>query len=57
MGFTGRKFVTASKLADFFPDIKMRKNVKILDIAAGTGLAGIGLLKEGFQYFDAVGTV
>ena len=51
----GRKFRLAEKLAEFYADIEERKNIKILDIAAGTGLAGIGLLKQGFQYFDAIG--
>ena len=45
----------AEKLAQFYPNFEDRKNVKILDIAAGTGLAGIGLLKQGFKNFDAIG--
>ena len=45
----------AEKLAQFYPNFEDRKNVKILDIAAGTGLAGIGLLKHGFKNFDAIG--
>ena len=51
----GRKFKLAEKLAEFYPNFEDRKNVKILDIAAGTGLAGVGLLKQGFKNFDAIG--
>ena len=55
LGFMGRKFKLAEKLVQFYPNFEDRKNVKILDIAAGTGLAGIGLLKHGFKNFDAIG--
>ena len=37
----------AEKLKSFFPDETLRKAVKILDVAAGTGLVGVGLKKEG----------
>ena len=54
LGFT-RQFQLAEKLVDYFPDVEQRKSLKILDIAAGTGLAGMGLFKEGFKNLDAVG--
>ena len=46
MGFK-RQYQLAEKLKSFFPDETSRKSVKILDIAAGTGLVGVGLKKEG----------
>ena len=54
LGFQ-RQFQLAKKLAEYFPDVEQRKTLKILDIAAGTGLAGIGLYKEDFKNLDAVG--
>ena len=46
LGFK-RQHQLAEKLKTFFPDETSRKSVKILDIAAGTGLVGVGLKKEG----------
>lgn len=46
MGFK-RQYQLAEKLKTFFPDETSRKSVKILDVAAGTGLVGVGLKKEG----------
>ena len=54
LGFK-RQYQLAEKLASFYPDSEVRKNLKILDIAAGTGLVGVGLIKEGFKHIDAVG--
>ena len=45
---TNRKIQLADKLKTFFPDEFRRKFVKILDVAAGTGLVGVELKKEGF---------
>ena len=45
---TNRKIQLADKLKTFFPDEVRRKFVKILDVAAGTGLVGVELKKEGF---------
>ena len=45
---TNRKIQLAEKLKSFFPDEITRKSVKILDVAAGTGLVGVELKKEGF---------
>ena len=46
LGFK-RQHQLAEKLKSFFPDETSRKSVKILDVAAGTGLVGVGLKKEG----------
>ena len=46
MGFK-RQYQLAEKLKSFFPDETSKKSVKILDVAAGTGLVGVGLKKEG----------
>ena len=46
MGFK-RQYQLAEKLKSFFPNETSRKSVKILDVAAGTGLVGVGLKKEG----------
>ena len=46
LGFK-RQHQLAEKLKTFFPDEISRKAVKILDVAAGTGLVGVGLKKEG----------
>ena len=46
LGFK-RQHQLAEKLKTFFPDETSRKSVKILDVAAGTGLVGVGLKKEG----------
>ena len=54
LGFK-RQYQLADKLKTFYPDEKERGNLKILDIAAGTGLVGVGLIKEGFKHIDAVG--
>ena len=54
LGFK-RQLQLAEKLASFYPDREIRKNLKILDIAAGTGLVGVGLIQEGFKKIDAVG--
>ena len=53
LGFK-RQFQLAQKLKSFYPDEIHRKNLKILDIAAGTGLVGVGLKQEGFEFMDAV---
>ena len=44
---TNRKIQLAKKLKSFFPEENERKSAKILDVAAGTGLVGGELLKEG----------
>ena len=44
---TNRKVQLAKKLKSFFPEGNERKSAKILDVAAGTGLVGVELLKEG----------
>ena len=46
---TNRKIQLADKLKTFFPDDIARKSVTILDVAAGTGLVGVELKKEGFE--------
>mgnify|MGYP007123553016 CR=1 FL=1 len=46
LGFK-RQHQLAEKLKSFFPVETSRKSVKILDVAAGTGLVGVGLKKEG----------
>ena len=46
LGFK-RQHQLAEKLKTFFPNETSRKAVKILDVAAGTGLVGVGLKKEG----------
>jgi hypothetical protein len=46
LGFK-RQYQLAEKLKSFFPDEISRIAVKILDVAAGTGLVGVGLKKEG----------
>merc|ERR1712086_203245 len=43
---TNRKIQLADKLKTFFPDEITRKSVKILDVAAGTGLVGVELKKK-----------
>ena len=48
MGFK-RQYQLAEKLKTFFPDENSRKALKILDVAAGTGLVGVGLKKEGLR--------
>ena len=48
MGFK-RQYQLAEKLKSFFPNETSRKSVKILDVAAGTGLVGVGLKKEGLR--------
>ena len=45
---TNRKLQVVDKLKTFFPDEITRKSVKILDVAAGTGLVGVELKREGF---------
>jgi predicted RNA methylase len=45
----------AEKLKSYFPNEEERKKLKILDIAAGTGLVGVGLKSVGFGEIDAVG--
>ena len=45
---TNRKLQVVYKLKTFFPDEITRKSVKILDVAAGTGLVGVELKKAGF---------
>ena len=54
LGFK-RQYQLAEKLATFYPDREIRKDLKILDIAAGTGLVGVGLIQEGFKNIHAVG--
>ena len=56
LGFR-RQFQLGEKVAEYFPNVEERKNLKILDIAAGTGLAGMGLYKQGFKNLDAVGNI
>ena len=46
---TNRKIQLVEKLKTFFPDDIVRKSVKILDVAAGTGLVGVELKKAGFE--------
>merc|ERR1711872_816660 len=36
-------------MTDFFPDAEKRADVKILDLAAGTGIIGVELAKVGFK--------
>ena len=49
-----RQYQLAEKLKSYFPDEEQRRNVKILDVAAGTGLVGEGLKRAGFVWMDAV---
>ena len=48
---TNRKIQLAKKLRSFFPEENERKSAKILDVAAGTGLVGVELLKEGQWWY------
>jgi len=41
-------------MTDFFPDKEKRADVKILDLAAGTGIIGVELAKVGFKDMYAV---
>ena len=47
--------VMAGKVAGFFPEVEEWAEVKILDVAAGTGRVGEELAKLGFRNIDAVG--
>ena len=44
----------ADKLAEFVPE-HTRKNLEVIDLAAGTGSVGEALFKRGFKTIDAVG--
>lgn len=44
----------ASALADLYPDVSRRAQVRILDVAAGTGLLGVEMQKLGFKLMDAL---
>merc|ERR1712198_188945 len=44
----------AKILSEYFPKAEDRKNARVLDLAAGTGLVGQDLYKEGFTNIDGV---
>ncbi|XP_059151416.1 methyltransferase-like protein 27 isoform X2 [Physella acuta] len=46
--------ITAETMAELFPDEEVRKNLYILDVAAGTGLVGSQLQRKGFSKIDAL---
>ncbi|XP_059151432.1 methyltransferase-like protein 27 [Physella acuta] len=46
--------ITAETMAELFPDEDVRKNLYILDVAAGTGLVGSQLKRKGFVKIDAL---
>ena len=50
-----RNPIIAKILSEYFPKAEDRKNARILDLAAGTGLVGHDLYKEGFTNIDGVG--
>merc|ERR1711973_173219 len=49
-----RNPIIAKILSEYFPKAEDRKNARILDLAAGTGLVGQDLYKEGFTNIDGV---
>merc|ERR1711942_297306 len=49
-----RNPIIAKILSEYFPKAEDRKNARILDLAAGTGLVGHDLYKEGFTNIDGV---
>ncbi|XP_059139129.1 methyltransferase-like protein 27 [Physella acuta] len=44
----------AEAMVKLYPEEAARKNVSILDVAAGTGLVGMQLLRKGFSKIDAL---
>ncbi|KAK7481250.1 hypothetical protein BaRGS_00027510 [Batillaria attramentaria] len=44
----------AKTVGEMYPDPKQRETVRILDIAAGSGLVGVDLQKMGFRHMDAL---
>lgn len=50
-----RNPIIAKILSEYFPKAEDRKNARVLDLAAGTGLVGQDLYKEGFTNIDGVG--
>merc|ERR1719348_3874 len=49
-----RNPIIAKILSEYFPKAEDRKNARVLDLAAGTGLVGQDLYKEGFTNIDGV---
>nr|KAG5695251.1 hypothetical protein BaRGS_008079 [Batillaria attramentaria] len=45
---------TAEIAGSLYPDPKQRETVRILDVAAGTGMVGVELQKLGFRHMDAL---
>ena len=50
-----RNKVICKILHEYYPQEDKRKDLKVLDLAAGTGLIGDGLHKAGFTNIDGVG--
>ncbi|XP_059139128.1 methyltransferase-like protein 27 [Physella acuta] len=46
--------ITAETMGKLYPDEASRKNLNILDVAAGSGLAAVQLLRKGFSKIDAL---
>ncbi|KAL8561853.1 hypothetical protein ACOMHN_046978 [Nucella lapillus] len=52
-GYRGAQKV-AQTIADLYPQQSQRETVRILDVAAGTGLVGLEMHKLGFRNMDAL---
>ena len=50
-----RNQIIGKILEEYFPDREQRSKLKVLDLAAGTGLIGDGLYEAGFTDIDGVG--
>ncbi|XP_055873390.1 methyltransferase-like protein 27 [Biomphalaria glabrata] len=46
--------IVADVMINLFPEEKSRKDIYILDVAAGTGFVAEKLIQEGFEKFDAL---
>ncbi len=55
IGYSKKLDHMQEKMNQLFPDRDERKKLKVLDIAAGTGLGGKRLFELGFTYIDGVG--
>jgi len=46
--------IATEAICALYPDVSKRSNIKILDVAAGTGFAGLRLKQQGFTNIDAL---
>ena len=48
-------YIITKIISEYFPNGSDNSNMRVLDLAAGTGIVGPHLSKLGFKHIDAVG--